>query len=176
MSIVKVRYKRGDNEIEVEGTKTEVEDILRAWWSGPASQPPSAEHKEKKRPAKKGASAKSAKPSTDPAYDALSFANALKEHADYSKMEKQVLHKTNMFNKIALVLRHSDEGLTSGQVAAALLALNIKADVGNLSNCIKSNSGKFIPTAVRRVGEKPKYKLTSQARAAFDEWFAGAQG
>ena len=179
MSVVKVRFKRGDSEIEVEGTKSEVEDILRVWWQGPGGNPPPSTDKNKpppRPPRSRPASATKKPKDPDLGYDPLGLANSLKENTEYSKIEKHVLHKSNMYNKIALVLRHSDAPLTSGQVVAVLLALNVKADVGNISNCIKANSGKLIPSAVRRAGgAKPKYKLTSQARTAFDEWFGSVK-
>ncbi len=179
MSVIRLRLKRGDDEIEVEGPKAEVDELMRTWWSeGKAPATPSKGQRKPRAPSRprKAATASTAK-GTGPAFDPLSIANSVKEDTEFSTLEKRVLHKSDMYNKIALVLTRSAESLTSGQITAILTALDLNADVGNVSNCIKRNSGKFLPTTVRRAGGLiPQYKLTSQARAAFDKLVKHVEG
>lgn len=86
--------------------------------------------------------------------------------------QEKVLHKSDLYNKIALICLHMNEPLTSGQITNVLKALDVKADLGTISNAIKKNSGKFTASAARKKGGvvRPKYKLTSLARTEFEAW------
>ena len=86
-----------------------------------------------------------------------------------------MLHKKDVYNKLALVCMYADKPLTSGQVTKVLNALDVKADQGQISNMIKKNSGKFTASAARKKGGviRPKYKLTSHARSDFETFLNG---
>ena len=180
MSTVRLRLKNGHREIEVEGSKSEVDDLLRTWWTKSVESEEGAGSvgREKKPSARRRVRNTGAKQETeaDQKFNAVPLANALKEDPNYPKWEKHVLHKSNVFNKIALVTSVSDEPLTSGQIATVLKALDIKADPGNISNALKKNSGKFLSSSVRRSGgSPPTYRLTSQARGDFDQWLSSVK-
>jgi hypothetical protein len=174
MSTVRIRLRSGDEEIEIEGSKSEVDEYLRAWWSQSGDQEgtacPKKAGKKAAPPRRRAIQSRNAQ-AGEPPFEALELANSLKEDANFSKYATKVLHARDLFNKVALVAMHSETPLTSGQITAVLQALDVKADVGNVSNCIKNNGSKFLPSAVRRAGgAKPQYKLTSQARAAYEQW------
>ena len=176
---MKVKLKAGDHEIKVEGSKGEVDQLLEHWWnrltpheSGKGSAP---EHKAPK-PAAKHKSAQSSKSNDDDEanFDPIPITHAIKENGRNALYQAHILHKKNIFHKIALVCIHADRSLTSGEIAKTLRALDIKADQGNISTALKKNSGKFLSTAARKQGggAPPKYKLTSQARAEFEAWLS----
>lgn len=191
MASVKVRIKFGDSEIEVEGDKADLDALVSEWWKhvkfgsqerlddggegrgGGISAAP-------KKPAKPAARSKARRspPETKEgdAFDPLVLANSIKEEPHFEKYEAAILHKPNMFNKAAFVCYFADASLTSGQIAKVLLALGIKADLGSLSNSLKSNNAKLIPSEVRKPGNSPKYKLTSNAVKDVKTLLSNAEG
>ncbi len=175
---MKLKLKSGEQEIEVEGSKAEIDGMLEHWWS--------PQHKDsaqgglgakKLKKAKKSAIKQKPFSSSDnddeSNFDPIVITNAIKEDPQNSAYQTHVLHKKNMYNKIALVCLHADQPLSSGEIAKTLHALDIKADQGNVSNSIKANSGRFLSTSARKKGGAvPRYKLTSHARTDFESWIA----
>jgi hypothetical protein len=176
MSDVKARIRWKDNEIEFQGTKTEVDGLLESWWT--RLQAPAGDGPEFALPSRKKKVRKSPSAPTEPAestgdtFSASVFANALKEEAKFPHYSDKVLNKKDGYNKVALVCWYEDDPLTSGEISNALKALDVKADQGFISRTIKANSGKFTASHPRKKGggTRPKYKLTSHARAEFEAW------
>lgn len=176
---MKVKLKSGDREIEVDGSKVEVDQLLEHWWNrltrhesgkGPAPENMAARPTAKR----KSAQPRNTNDDDESDFDPIPITHAIKEDGQHAVYQTHILHKKNIFNKIALVCIHADKALTSGEIAKTLRALDIKADQGNISNALKTNSDKFLSTAARKQGggSPPKYKLTSQARVEFEAWLA----
>jgi hypothetical protein len=105
------------------------------------------------------------------AFDPSAVANSLKEDASFPVYQEKVLHKNDVYKKIALICSRTDGPLTSGQITNVLKALDVKAFLAAISRTIKKNSGKFTASAARKKGGTvPKYKLTSLARTEFEGW------
>jgi len=183
MSNVKVRIKVGDAEIDAEGAKADVHDILDKWWSivssGNSAEPSAGGPKEKeaeravRRPAKARVVKKTgAVPSPgggEEKFDANALANTIKQHEKFRAFRDKVLHGTNRFNKVALICYLSDAPLTSGDIDRTLSALGVKVGVGNVSSVIGKRSGDFMNSSPRKAGGAvPRYKLTSHAETEFE--------
>ena len=178
---MKIKLKSGNEEIEVEGSKPEVDHALKEWWTrlghqlhtggGKGGKP--KESTKRSAHGGKGKAQSQVGGSDDESLNPVEIANAIKEDQKYALYEGHILHRKNFYNKMALVSMYSNTPLTSGEVAKVLRALDVKADRGNTSNQLKKNSGKFLATAARKKGGKgkvPRYKLTSSARAKFEAW------
>ncbi len=171
---MRAKLKSGNYEIEAEGRKAEVDKLLEDWWkrlnvANPAREAPAP----KRSPKAKGRTSHSGNGGDGTNFDPIPLTNTIKEDARHSTYEAHVLHKKDMYNKIALVCLVAGKPLTSGEIAKTLQALDLKADQGNVSRAIKANSGKFLSTSVRKKGAAPpRYKLTSKARKEFDAWLA----
>lgn len=183
MTTVRVKLKSGNNEIEVEGSKTEVDQLLGIWWSrltgdleppspSPKDRSPRKPHKSAKRPDTQTANDKNG----DKKIDAVQLANSIKERSDFKALQTHVLHKKDMYNKIALICLQADGHLTSGDITRVFRELDLKGSLGNVSTCLKTNSAKFVTTGSRRAGgEIARYKLTSHAKAEFEEWLTNEE-
>jgi hypothetical protein len=183
MTTVRVKLKSGNNEIEVEGSKTEVDQLLDHWWfrlagdQEPLSPSPKDPSPRKPRQSARSPDTKKTNgKSGDKKIDAVQLANSVKERGDFKSLQKHVLHKKDMYNKIALICLQADDHLTSGDITRVFRELDLKGSLGNVSTCLKTNSAKFVTTGSRKAGgEIARYKLTSHAKAEFEEWLTNAE-
>lgn len=176
---MKIKLKSGDREIEVEGTKAEIDQALSNWWDTSNTQTTGntntlSANKKRTQGRKKSQSYESAAGNGNSSeFDPISLANAIKEHKDYNLYEEHILHKSSILNKILLICANETNDLTSGEITKTLKALDVKIDPGNLSNALKANSGKFLATGARKKGGTvPKYRLTSKSRTDFEKWIS----
>jgi len=183
MAAVRIKLKSGDSEIEVEGSKAEVDQLLDLWWprlgrdeDSSANLPPKNQAT-KRRPHATGKSAalQTSGKNGDSKFDPVALANSIKERKDFKSIQAHVLHKKDMYRKIALICLQADDHLTSGDIARVMKVLDLKGSVGNVSSNLKTNSSKFVTTGSRRAGGAiAGYKLTSHAKTEFEDWLANA--
>jgi hypothetical protein len=182
MTTMRVKLRSGNHEIEVDGSKSEVDQTLELWWTrltrheqpDEEKKDPPVGERETKLPTRHKSSSSSTNGDEDNNFDPVLIANAIKEDGRHKIYQEHVLHKPNMLNKIVLVCRYADEPLTSGEITKTLRALDVKADTGNISNSLKKNSGKFLASAARKKGAVPRYKLSSRASSDFEAWIANS--
>lgn len=188
MATVKVKLKNGSREIELDGEMNDVESLLKRWWTpldaaeeddessddgSKLPEQPARRGKTSKRrgrPAKTPASTPLNSP--DPARDANTIANAVKEHKDYDRFQNKIIvGDSSTYNRIAFVCWFVDKPLTSGDIYRALIALNVKINLPTVSTALKKNIGNFITSTQRTVGGPPaEYKLTEKAKSDFMTW------
>lgn len=171
---VKVRLRKGDCEIELEGPRGDVDGLLEQWWPGLASaKPPKTSTPPKPKTSSKAKGRRQARQKQadeEDAFDHVATANLLKESKHYDKITKKVLHETDNWGKAALVLWFANASLTSGDIRGTLSALDVRAALSTVSNVLKRHSDKLTQSESRVSGAKVRYKLTGKSRADFEKW------
>lgn len=183
---VKIRLRSGAKEIEIEGARADVDDLLNRWWQGSSDTTPgddddhddedgSTDRPSAKRPRAK--TRRNQKRSTEPtnsdsSFDANSIVNEIKERDQFDAIERKIVRVAGeRYNKIALTLWIVDAPLTSGQIHRILESLDIRISLSAVSTTLKTNMSKFITSAQRRKGGPPAtYRLTATAKAEFEKW------
>lgn len=183
---VKLRLRSGSREIEIEGARESVDDLLEKWWrpiepernegekAEDSSDPtPSAPRRTSRRRARSSSSQQPRRPgesNVDPSVAPHVIANKVKEHDRFDQIEKKLLLADGVpAKKVALVCQVADKPLTSGQIHKVLKELGIRIGLPQVSRVLKSTD--FLTTDARKLGGKPpQYSLTAKARAEFETW------
>lgn len=183
MGTVKVKIRVHDAEFEAEGSREDVDAMLGVWWSkvlldpsspadtqvtpaSPAAKPPKKSRAAKLRPA----STSDGTGSDAPKFDANQLANRIKQLPNSAVLSEKIWHKSNRYNKVALVCKLAGEPLTSGDIHRVLSALRIKISLSGVSHALSNNSGKFLHSNPRKAGGTiVRYELTSAAAAELDQ-------
>lgn len=180
--IVKVKLRAGNREIEIEGDRTDVDELLEKWWvAAPAVDDEPAEEaqgdpkmplKKKKTRSIRPANSDSATAGAADTFDPNGLANKIKERDDFDVIARKLIHaKGENYNKIALILWAANSPLTSGQIHRALGSLDVKIDLPTVSKTLKANMSKFLTSTQRRAGGPPaEYRLSAQAKSEFENW------
>lgn len=170
---IRIRVARGNLEIEVEGPRQDVDELLERYLPSKTLVEENGDgktsHKRPKRqpPARRTEGSQGQSSTFDP----MPLVNAIKEHEQYELIESRVLHGTSRHRKVVLVLWVSQEQLRSGDVAKVLQQLGDKLAVAGVSNTIASNRTSFTQSGVRKSGAPPPlYGLTGRARKEFGEY------
>lgn len=179
---IKLRLRDGDRELEIEGDKAEVDHLVaKLWFSSditPVVNRPETRARSQGK-ARKPVTSKAASgnaPATSRTFDALSIANQMKEDSGFTNYKEKILHKSDVYRKVAFVAWWTDAELTSGDIKRTLTALSVKITLPSISNCLKKHSDKFINPIGRQMGGKtPTYKMTSSAQTEFDQWLAKSE-
>lgn len=180
MTTVKVKIRVGSSEIEVEGSKSDVDGFVENWWQRVGGNPVPGQEAEdrtrtrnesKTRPPtkRKKSSASSAPATSNPKrdFDANALANKIKDDPQFHLHEKTILHKADRFNKVAFVCYHAEKPVTSGDIHKTLLSLGVKIGLPGVSTTLGDNRNSFINSKPRKAGVTPEYELTSKALAEF---------
>jgi hypothetical protein len=173
-STVKIRLKAGGREIEVEGQRTDVDDLLGKWWHSDGDAGDEVERETpvaKKSGAKRKPRATENKETGDEGAaddDPHEIAGRIKEDKRFEIFAEKVLHARNLYNKVALISWFEDRPLSTGAIHKTLATLRVKLDQGNVSRTLQSN--KFMADKKRERGGRAKYSLTAPARSAFEKW------
>ena len=178
---LKVRLKAGDNEIEVEGERSDVDQLLEKWWEdrlstadkGRGGDPKPANRAKR---ASRKSKPQSAQNEDEDAFNANDLANQIKEDNKFDIFERKVIHVSgDWYNKAAFVLWFSAHPLTSGQIRSVLQTLDIRTGLPTISNTLKDN--RFIASGQRKLGGQPvAYRLSAGAKAAFEKWLFEEDG
>jgi hypothetical protein len=166
-SIVKIRLQRGDRSIDVEATTyEEASKIIDRYWNiepvstGSQRAEPRKVAKTKTSRSNTGEKSESA----DSKINAADWANKIKEDDQLKVFEEKILHKDDVYNKTAFVSWFlEDIFITSGDIHRILEALNVKIEMGTISNCLKRTSRNFIIQNGQSKKAK-RYKLTGPSR------------
>src|SRR6266540_705948 len=121
--LVKLKSRVGNHEIEIEGPRSDVEQLMKAWWLSVAAdtgQPQRRTSESDIKAVSKKSRLSSRTPNEDSAesennggIDPHRIAMAMKEDSRSALFEKKILHGLDNWQKIALVLWYVDQPLTS---------------------------------------------------------------
>lgn len=176
---VKVRLRVGSREIELEGTREEVDGLLEKWWttsstdSTDSHEEPDDQRSAKSVPVtrrKRLTRAASSDNARKPPFDPQPVVNAMREAKHHDVWETKVLHAKSAINKIKLVCWFSKEHRTTGEIKAILEGLGVKMSLPNVSNSLKSSLSDFLQDGARSKGAVVRYKLTGKAEKDFEAW------
>ncbi len=175
---VKIRLRNGEAEIEIEGPRGDVDQLLGQWWkasSSPQSTEPRADTPKNRRIAvATGArrSPKAAREQLESSLDPVTVANAVKESEHFDAIEQKILHAPrDIYHKVAFVIWFAEKALTSGDVYRVLSALHVRLDLASISRTLKSNMKNLTTDKARKSGGPPAtYQLTAKARSEFEKW------
>lgn len=174
---IKIRVKKNNDEIEVEGSRKDVNELLDNWYHSFESGndiPSKSGDALKKKTAKKGK--RRAKNNLkiasvdNSAVSVVQLANKIKNVDNYKKYETTILHKSNAWNKVRFVLGMTDDELTSGDIHRTLKELGIRISTSNVSTTLKSHTSDVFTDKVRSKGAILKYTLTGKAKKDFNEF------
>ncbi|MCI9882011.1 MULTISPECIES: hypothetical protein [Methylobacterium] len=161
--VVKIKLRSGSREIEIEASRSDVDELLAAWWivtdhgveeaaakrdelpiGAPSIIPPDRKPVTRKKTAAKRSNS-SAGQSNASAWDPNDLANKIKEHPNFSAVEKKVIHAENDFyNRSAFIISQADEPMSSGQVHKVLEALHVRVGLPRISTALSNNKRHFI--------------------------------
>lgn len=175
---IKIKLRNGAHEIELEGSRADVDALLEKWWSKTSSGSQDNDAKDSSRnrnPTKskyKSTKSRTSTSTSDVGFDPNALANEIKQHKNFKEIEEKIVNaKGAHFNKVALILWISEKPLTSGQIHRTLQSLNVKLNLPRVSEALKSNMSKFLTSAQRRSGGPPaEYRLTAPAISEFEKW------
>jgi hypothetical protein len=175
---VKVRLKAGSREIEAEGPRGDVDELLAKWWTPPSADGDGEEEQIDlgRRPKRPGATSR--KRATSPGsegkggvpLDLQPMINKMREDESHDTWEEKVLHTRSLINKIKLVCWYHNEPLTTGQIVKVLEGLGVKTQLSNVSTAIKDALAEFLQDGVRTKGAIIRYKLTGKTAKEFEAW------
>lgn len=107
------------------------------------------------------------------AVDINAIINGLKERGNWATINERVfISEQEIWHRIALIMRHSDVAMTSGEVRSALEALGIKAPKSTVSDAMKRNLKDLISDSTRKQGSVVRYRLSTPAAATHDRWLS----
>src|SRR5712664_1100277 len=103
---MKIKLKSGNHEIEAEGSKVEVDQLLESWWDRLTSTLPKEVATGAKPSTPRGrpkrAQSRDAADVAESNFDPIPLTHAIKEDARHAVYQAHILHKKNFYNKIAL--------------------------------------------------------------------------
>ncbi len=182
----RVKYKKGDLEIEIQSTdKNYVDTTLTRL----LDKVPTPRTKEPESKGKSGTGAtkprmhakrKGKVDGTNEGQSEIDVArivNAVNDSEDHGNIETHVLNKRGQIGRVLLAFRFAHdcgfEELTTGDVEKITDQLGVKLHVSAVSHCISDNR-KFFSTAVaRKKGTIVPYKLNRQGQQAFAKILEG---
>ncbi|MBR0819227.1 hypothetical protein [Bradyrhizobium liaoningense] len=176
---LKVRLRSGDAEIEIEGSRGDIDQLLERWWQlkeVQSAQPsrPNGAAKPKRKPTQHATNEANA---PDSSLDVNAIANQVKESEHFPSIEQKILHASGQrYNKVAFAIWFVNQPLTSGDIHRVLTALGVRIGLPSVSEVLKTNLKKLTTDKARKHGGAPAaYQLTAKARADFANWLLAAE-
>ncbi len=180
----RVRYKKGDLEIEVQSTdKAYVDSTLEKLMEAvPKSGDVSSKQKRNEgRKTKTKRTRKTANASGDlepqSTVDAAQVVNAINDSEDHQQIEEHILNKRSQLPRVLLAFKFAHEcgvdALTTGDVERITDQAGVKIHVTAVSHCISKNRKYFSAAVRRKKGAKVPYKLNRQGKQAFTKVLSG---
>ena len=175
LSNYRVKYKKGDLEIEVESTeKSYVDGKLAELLSTKSESTKPAPRTNRRR----------TKTKEDPAgkdtnqVDVAAIVDAINDSDDHAEIDKYILSKVGQLPRIIMCLHFAAETLdsptlTTGNIQTITDQLGIKIGAANAGATIKNNQKYFTAGSVRKKGAIMKYKLNRKGQAAYNSILKG---
>ncbi|HFD31767.1 MAG TPA: hypothetical protein ENJ28_03500 [Gammaproteobacteria bacterium] len=180
MSNYRIRYRKGDFELEVESTEKQYVDskfkeLLNA-------KPDSAAQAPKKKTARKKPASNSkqndSKQGGSGQIDIPAVIEAINDSDDHEAIDENILSKSGQLPRIIMCLKFAESTLdspylTTGHIQTITDQLGIKIKSQNAATTIKSNQKYFTADAVRKAGTIIKYKLNRKGLTAYNNLLKG---
>ena len=173
----RVRYKKGDIEIEIQATdkayvNSMLDRLLMISTESRVSPPPKQQHRIPSSGAK-------GRTPDDTNVDAVRVSNAINDTENHAQIEKNILNKGNRLNKILMAFHFAHDcgykELTTGDVEKITDQVGIKISKSSASHCISDNRKFFSAGAARQQGAIIPYKLNRQGEIEYQSIFAGTE-
>ena len=182
MSKYRVRYKKGDFEVEIESSEKEYVDsklteLLDSTLDAKAPKDVKKKKASKRKP-KISREDQESKSESDDNVDILSLVEAINGSEDRDSIETNILEKSNALNRIILCLKFAEliqdsPYLSTGHIQAITDQLNVKITSQNAGTKIKANQKYFAADGVRKTGAQIKYKLNRKGLTAYESILKG---
>lgn len=178
MSNYRVKYKKGDLEIEVESTDKnyvdgKVAELLAADKVAPKKVAA-------KRPRRKATtkSDSSDSPQDAAGVDVPAIVEAINDSDEHDDIDKNILSKSAQLPRIIMCLHFAESvldspNLTSGDIQTITDQLSVKIKSQNAGTTIKKNQKYFTADSVRKRGAIIKHKLNRKGKAAYNTLLKG---
>jgi hypothetical protein len=171
----KVRYRKGDLEIEVESNdRTYVEAMVASLRSDPSDAPLNTAGKADFKNLNEGARPEAAKPG---AIDIAAICKAIKGSEDYPAIQQNILTTTNQLGRVLLsFVAARDVGyksISTGDVAKITAGLGVSLSQSNASKVIAKNADLFTAGKERKQGSIIPYRLNRNGRKAYSNILGG---
>lgn len=182
MTTIRLRLRDGDREIEVEGAREDVDDLLATWWTArAASKNSGAPKKPAKKPAakKRGTTSQSApNPHAQEGVPVAAIVNAIHEADNYEAIETHILNKRGAAARILLCFVFAKQlgvqSLRTSDVEAITDGLGVKLHATNVAKSIREGLRKYLSAdGVTRPGVPMNYKINRRGRQAYDKYVKG---
>lgn len=173
MSNYRVKYKKGEVEIEVESTdKAYVDKKLTELLS-------SSEEPRKPTPSKRSKTNKANDSGGGTGQvDVPAVVDAINDFDDHEKIEEHILKKPGQLPRIIMCLKFAASTLdspllTTGDIETITDQLGVKLFSRNAASAIKKNQKYFTLDSVRKPGAIVKYKLNRKGETAYETLLKG---
>jgi len=174
---VRIRLRCADREIEVEGTRSDLDELVAKWWRAESSDAGSNTDRSDGSPGTQSPSrprgkqsSKASNPTDEADAIALSIARRIKTHDQFELFESKVLHNNDRKRLVQLVSWIGGEPLTSGDIARVLQELQVKIDLSGVSKVLKRDANEYITDGRRSRGKTTRYSLSARASKDFQTW------
>ena len=176
----RVRYKKGDIEVEVQSSdKGYVDGMIDKLLSMASHTHPPGKDRvgnfRKRRAGRESADSREAQGGEG--IDAAAVKNKVHEARDVGKIEESILKKSSRLAKILLAFHFAHEcgyeEITSGDVEKITDALGVKISQSSASQCIAEKRKLFSFGKTRRKGTINRYKLNLQGEQAYKKFLDG---
>jgi len=172
----RVRYKRGDIEVEVESTDKnyvaqKLEELLNLRTGAPT-------------PVKQAKPKPSSQPATpspataDEELDVAVLVTAIHEDPNFDSIEKHILEKRSIDARVLLCFEFAHRvgylQMSTGDVERVTDELGVKIEAPNVAKAIRNRLKKYLSAGrARKKGIKTPYKINRAGRNAFEKILRG---
>lgn len=163
MNMYRIKYKSGNLEIELESDDKEfVEAKFKELVAKPSPNIPPP----------RGQAAND--DSADNDFDVNAIVNAINESERYKTIEEKILNKSNVLNRILLVLYFINQiypalAISTGGIQSVTDQLGVRISSANAATTIKNDSKYFAADTVRKKGAIVKYKINKKGIDEFEK-------
>lgn len=179
MSNYRIKYKKGDFELEIESTEKDyVDSMFKELLESKIEPQPAVK---KKTPARKP------KPATPKVNGGAESADkvdipvlieAINDSDDHDAIDENIISKSAQLPRIIMCLKFAESTLESpylstGHIQTITDQLGIRIKSQNAATTIKKNQKYFTADGVRKTGALIKYKLNRKGLAAYGKLLKG---
>ena len=180
MGNYRLRYKKGDFEIEIESTDKSYVDskFIELLDVKPVSSTSTSVKKKSSKSNKTSTNSSEESGQLEGEIDVSGVVNLINESDDHEAIDAHALSKAAQLPRVIMCMKFSSdlgaEFLTTGDIQKITDQLGVKLKHQNVGTCIKKNQKYFTADGVRKPGGTAvKYKLNRKGQAAYNKIIAG---
>lgn len=167
--------------VTIEGTTSEVNELLSFYGSATSHQAAGHEHKQPVPTARqKPGSLSESKDNAE--VDLMAIVNHTKSCDEAESIETRILDQPDQLPRVLLpmyiVYEHmgNAHGLTSGQISKVTVQLGVPVKLPNVSKTLSGAATKYIiGDTVRKAGQAVRYKLSRRGHTYMKEFISGGK-